>query len=415
MTRTRNSILLLYELNLLSGFYLMSDNNFKQHEYDILYVDTAEKLQNLCQSIKDSPLLILDTEFIREKTYRAKLCLIQVATDNIIACVDPIALDNINPLMDLINDKNKLKILHAARQDYEIFYDLNKQLPQPLFDSQLTASLLGYGEQVGYGALVNKLLGVQLDKAHTRTDWSKRPLSEAQVRYASDDVYYLRQLYPILKSKLTELGRENWLDEEFDNLCKPELYVTHPEDAWLRVKGINRLKPRQLAAAKNIAYWREEMACKKDRPRRWILADDILLTAAQLLPKNISQLETIANIKKATIENSGKIILDCVKKSLELNASELPSTVKQKRLTADQEIIADLLLTQLKLIANEHNISPANIANRKMIEKLINGESGIAILSGWRYQLAGKKIQELLSGKSSLHIENNKVILTKTS
>ena len=415
MTRTRNSILLLYELNQLSGFYQMSDKNIKRNEYDILYVDTNDKLQKLCLSIKDAPLLILDTEFIREKTYRAKLCLIQIATDDIVACSDPIALDDITPLMDIINDKTKLKVLHAARQDYEIFYDLNKQLPQPLFDSQLAASLLGYGEQVGYGALVSKVLGVQLDKAHTRTDWSKRPLSEDQIRYASDDVFYLRQLYPLLKSNLTEQGRENWLDEEFGNLCKPELYVTHPEDAWLRVKGINRLKPRQLAAAKNIAKWREEMAVKKDRPRRWILADDILLAAAQLLPKSISQLESIANIKKAIIENSGKIILGCVKKALELDQSELPSTVKAKRLTADQEIVADLLLTQLKLIANEHNISPANIANRKMIEKVIYGETDIALLSGWRYQLAGKKIQDLLSGKISLHIENNKVLLTKTS
>jgi len=388
----------------------MSDNNVKGNGYDILYVDTSEKLQELCQSIKDAPLLILDTEFIREKTYRAKLCLIQLATDNIVACVDPIALDDITPLMELINDKKRLKILHAARQDYEIFYDLTRQLPQPLFDSQLAASLLGYGEQVGYGALVSKVLGVQLDKAHTRTDWSKRPLSEAQIRYASDDVFYLRQLYPVLKSKLMEQGRENWLDEEFDNLCKPELYITHPEDAWLRVKGINRLKPRQLAAAKNIAYWREEMAIKKDRPRRWILADDILLAAAQLLPKNISQLESIINIKKSITENSGDIILGCVRKALEMKESDLPLTAKPKRLTADEEIIADLLLTQLKLVANEQNISPANIANRKMIEKVISGETDVALLQGWRYQLAGKKIKSLLSGEFGLQIKNNKVI-----
>jgi ribonuclease D len=393
----------------------MPDNNNNKTQYDILYVDNSEKLQKLCESIKNAPLLILDTEFIREKTYRAKLCLLQIATDDIIACVDPIALNDISPLMDIIHDKNKLKILHAARQDYEIFYDLDNKLPEPLFDSQFAASLLGYGEQVGYASLVSKVLGVQLDKAHTRTDWSKRPLSEAQIHYASDDVYYLRQLYPILKNKLIEQGRENWLDDEFNALCQPALFITHPEDAWNKVKGVNRLRPRQLAAAKNIAQWREEMAIKKDQPRRWILADDILLAAAQLLPKNITQLESIVNIKKATIENSGKIILDCVKKALELNESELPSTIKPKRLTADQEIIADLLMTQLKLVANEQNISPANIANRKMIEKIIYGETDIPLLKGWRYQLAGKKLQSLLSGEFSLHIENNKVSPIKTS
>ena len=393
----------------------MSDKDKNRTRYDILYVDNSEKLNILCENIKNAPLLILDTEFIREKTYRAKLCLIQIATEDIVACVDPIALNNIEPLMDIINDKSKLKILHAARQDFEIFYDLNNKLPAPLFDSQLAASLLGYGEQVGYGALVSKVLGIQLDKAHTRTDWSKRPLSEDQIHYASDDVYYLRQLYPLLKNKLAEQGRENWLNEEFDALCQPELFITHPEDAWKKVKGINRLKPRQLAAAINIAQWREDMAIKKDRPRRWILADDILLAVAQLLPKNISQLESIVNIKKATIENSGKIILDCVKKTLQLDESELPSTAKPKRLTADQEIIADLLMTQVKLVANEQNISPANIANRKMIEKIINGESDVPLLTGWRYKLAGKNIQDLLAGEFGLHIINNKVTPVKNN
>ena len=388
----------------------MPDKNNSKTEYEILYVDNSENLQQLCESIKDAPILILDTEFVREKTYRAKLCLIQIATDDIVACVDPIALSDLSPLMDIINDKSKLKVLHAARQDYEIFYDLNKQLPQPLFDSQLAASLLGYGEQVGYGSLVEKVIGVQLDKAHTRTDWSKRPLSEAQIRYASDDVFYLRQLYPLLKQQLSEQGRENWLDEEFSSLCKPELFVTQPKNAWNKVKGINRLRPRQLAAAMNLSEWREEMAIKKDRPRRWILADDILLSAAQLLPKNISQLETIANIKKAVVDNSGDIILSCVKKALELSPDALPSTTKPKRLTADQEIIADLLMTQIKLIAKEQNISPANIANRKMIDKLINGETDIALLTGWRYQLAGKKVQGLLSGEFGLKIKDNKVV-----
>ncbi len=390
-------------------------SNKNEIKYNVLYVDNSEKLQELCEIIKDSSLLILDTEFIREKTYRAKLCLLQIATDDVVACVDPIALKDITPLMDIINDKNKIKVLHSARQDYEIFYDLNQQLPQPLFDSQLAASLLGYGEQVGYGALVAKVLGVQLDKAHTRTDWSKRPLSEAQIKYASDDVIYLQQLYPLLKKQLSEQGRGDWLDEEFDALCQPSLYVTRPEDAWNKVKGINRLKPRQLAAAKNISEWRETTAIKKDRPRRWILADDILLAAAQLLPKNISQLESIANIKKATVENIGSTILNCIKKALDLKESDLPSTIKPKRLSADQEIVADLLLTQLKIISNEQHISPSNIANRKTIEKLIIGNDDIPLLTGWRYQLAGKKLQDMLSGKFGLAIKNNKIIPVEAS
>jgi ribonuclease D len=387
----------------------MSNKNVSKAEYDFLYIDNEEALLNFCDSIIDAPLLILDTEFIREKTYRARLCLIQVATDDLIACIDPITIDDISPLMDIIHDTNKLKVLHAARQDYEIFYDLDKKLPQPLFDTQLAASLLGFGDQVGYGALVSKLLGVQLDKAHTRTDWSKRPLSKAQIRYASDDVYYLRQLYPLLKKQLVEQGREDWLDDEFKALCEPDLYITHPEQAWNKVKGINRLRPRQLAAAQNIAQWREEKAIKSDKPRRWILADDILMAAAQLMPKNISQLNSIVNIKKSTVDNSGQAILNCISNALKLGDNELPQPVKPKRLTPDQEIIADLLMAQLKLVANDQNISPANIASRKMIEKVINGENDIPLLKGWRYHIAGKEILQLLNGEHCLQIKNNKV------
>jgi len=395
----------------------MSDNSTasskskNSHKYEVLYVDNNEKLLQLCENIKNADTLILDTEFIREKTYRARLCLIQIATDGIVACVDPIALNDITPLMDIIYDENKIKILHSARQDYEIFYDLNNKLPQPLFDSQLAASLLGYGEQIGYASLVNQLLHVQLEKAHTRTDWSKRPLSQEQVHYASDDVYYLNKLYPLLKKQLIELDRESWLDEEFKALCNPDLFITHPQEAWKRVKGINRLRPRQLAAAKNIAQWREEVAVKKDRPRRWILADDILIATAQLLPKNINQLESIANIKKSVIDNSGKFILDCIKNALDMSETDLPTLKKVKRLSSNQESIADILMAQLRIIANEHNISSANIANRKMIEKIISGETDLAIFKGWRNQLAGKKIKDLLSGKYCLHISEDKVSL----
>ena len=389
--------------------------NQNKADYEFLYIDNAEALLKLCQIIKDAALLILDTEFIREKTYRAKLCLIQVATDDVVACIDPVAIEDLSPLMSIIHDNSKLKILHAARQDYEIFYDMDNKLPQPLFDSQLAASLLGYGEQVGYAALVNKLLGVQLDKAHTRTDWCQRPLSQAQLRYASDDVYYLRQLYPLLKKQLEEQGREDWLDDEFQSLCDPELYITHPEQAWNKVKGISRLRPRQIAAAQNIAAWREKLAIKFDKPRKWILADDILIAAAQLMPKNISQLNSIANIKKSTVENSGEAILDSVQKALQLSDTELPSIKKPKRLTPDEENVAELLMTLLKLIATEQNISPANIASRKMLEKLILGEKDIPLLKGWRYHLAGKKLKQLLNGEHCLQVINNKVMEVKSN
>lgn len=391
----------------------MSDNSNLQSQYEILFVDNEENLSLLCEKIKNSPYLVIDTEFIREKTYRAKLCLIQIATDNIVACIDPLAINDLKPLMDIIYAEEKLKILHAARQDYEIFHDLNAKLPTPLFDTQIAASLLGFGEQIGYASLVNKTLNIELNKAHARTDWSKRPLSPAQIQYASDDVYYLKQVFPLLQQQLTQQGRSDWLTDDFKSLCQPDLYITLPQDAWKRVKGINRLRPRQLAAAKKIAHWREQVAIDKNRPRRWILADDIIIAIAQLLPTDVSQLQTVATLTKATIENSGKQILKAVKDALELSDTELPVTVKSKRLSPDQEIIADLLMTQLKLSANQQNISPTNVASKKDIEKMIIGETDIPLLKSWRYQIAGQQIQNLLSGEYSLKISSGKVLLTE--
>lgn len=392
----------------------MSDN-FNNEQYDILFVDTNEMLLDLCENIKDTSFLVIDTEFVREKTYRANLCLIQIATEKIIACIDPIALPNLNPLMDIIYDDNKLKILHAARQDYEIFHDINKKLPRPVFDTQLAASLLGYGDQIGYASLVQKIINVQLDKAHSRTDWSRRPLSQEQINYACDDVYYLRKIFPLLQKQLTDLGRETWLDDDFDALCQPDLYITHPDDAWKRVKGVNRLRPRQLAAAKNIARWREQVAIDKNKPRRWILADDIVIAIAQMMPKNISQLASVATLTRAIIENSGKAILDCVQHALDMDNADLPVTTQPERLTADQEIIADILMAQLRLSSNEHSISPTNIASRKDIEHIILGKTDVPLLKSWRYKLAGMKIQNLLSGKSCLEIKSGHVFIKDNS
>ena len=387
----------------------MSDNHDNNARYDILFVDTDEKLEKLCASIKDAPFLVIDTEFIREKTYRANLCLIQIATDTLVACVDPLALPDLSSLMKIIYAEDKLKVLHAARQDYEIFHDMNNKLPQPVFDTQLAASLLGYGEQVGYASLVNKVLNVQLNKAHSRTDWSKRPLSQEQIQYASDDVYYLRKIFPLLQKQLIDLGRETWLESDFATLCQPETFITHPKDAWKRVKGVSRLRPRQLAAAKNLANWREQVAIERNKPRRWILADDLVIAIAQLSPTTMSQLSTIATLTKSTIDSSGKAILECVQAALKIDKADLPVTAKPARLSPDQEIIADILMAQLRLSANEQNISPTNIASRKDIEKIILGETDIPLLKSWRYKLAGEKIQNLLTGKYCLEIIKGKV------
>jgi ribonuclease D len=231
----------------------------------VRYIDTSAALTVVCAQLRGNPWLILDTEFLREKTYYPKLCLLQVATPDLIACIDPLALEDLTPLLDVIYDEGIMKVLHAARQDMEIFFHLRNALPAPVFDTQIAALLLGYPDQIGYGNLVKETLGIELDKLHSRTDWSRRPLSDEQIRYAAEDVFYLAQVYRHLVEKLTGLGRLDWLSEDFARLTQVELYSNDPEQAWLKVRGSNRLRGPSLAVLQALAQWRETVA--RDRTR----------------------------------------------------------------------------------------------------------------------------------------------------
>ena len=376
-----------------------------------LYVDQTTQLHALCQQLQHANVLVLDTEFIREKTYYPELCLIQIATPDVIACVDTVVLTDLQPLLEIIYNPKITKVLHAARQDYEIFYHLRGNWPQPLFDTQIAASLLGLGEQTGYAALVHKILNVQLDKSQSRTDWKHRPLSQEQISYASDDVYFLLQLYPILVDKLRALGRETWLAEDFAQLCDPALYVVHPEDAWQKVKGFTRLKPRQLAALQLLAAWREQQAIAQNKPRRWILSDDSLLGVAQLLPTNSDKLQKIRSLRKNELDQYAGVLLQQVKIALEMNDADLPRQILVRRPSPEQEILADLSMTLLRMLAQQNELSPANLATRKDIERLINGNTDVPLLHGWRNQIAGNQIQQLLAGELSLAVKNQQVTI----
>jgi ribonuclease D len=247
-------------------------------------VDTDAGLAELCDGLRGQPVLALDTEFLREKTYRAQLCLLQVAAEGVIACVDPLALENLDPLLDIIYDPNVTKVMHSARQDMEIFFDLRGDLPKPLFDSQVAATLLGFGEQVGYANLVKGMLGVELDKMHTRTDWTQRPLDEAQIEYAADDVRYLFKIYHQQAEALKAKGRLDWLQEDFDELTDVNTYSPPEETLWTKVKGRQKLKGVQLAILRDLAVWRENQAKKINRPRRWILKDDVMVDMSRFAP-----------------------------------------------------------------------------------------------------------------------------------
>ena len=269
----------------------------------IHFVNTLEQLEQFASSIAGEKWLALDTEFLREKTYRPNLCLLQVATPDVVACIDPLALESIDPILDVIYQPDIIKVLHAASQDLEIFYWLRGKIPVNLFDTQIAAPLLGYQEQIGYGNLVGEVLNVSLSKSHSRADWTRRPLPEQQVQYAADDVIYLARMYPIMRDKLKQLNRLHWLDSEWQNLTNPDLYEKPADDAWKRLRGADKLKGSRLAVTQQLARWRELTARDRNLPRNWLLKDDVLLDLAKQMPLSTKELGHIRGLNDGMIRN----------------------------------------------------------------------------------------------------------------
>lgn len=383
--------------------------NNHQKATEMRFVDTPQALTELCQELQSADVIAVDTEFIREKTYYAKLCLIQVASDSVTACVDPLALNNLDELLAILYSPDKLKLFHAAWQDLEIFSDLWERIPTPVFDTQIAAALLGFSDQIGYANLAEQLLGVQLDKTATRTDWSQRPLSPQQLAYAADDVNYLLQLYPIILQRLTKLGRNNWLEEDFTALTDPTSYAKSADLAWQRVSGHGRLKPRQLAALQRLAAWREQQARQRNKPRKWILSDDILLMLARHLPSDYATLAKVRGLPERLLNQSGEELIAAINAALALADNALPTVSQNERLTPDQECLADTLMAYLRLLAQENQISPASLSTRKEIEKMVRGKRDIPLLHGWRGHLAGEPLLDLMDGKIALTVKNGQL------
>jgi len=378
---------------------------------DILYIDSAAALETLCGQLSGTPWLTLDTEFLREKTYYPKLCLLQVAVPGTVACVDPLALEDISPLLDILYDDRITKVMHAARQDMEILYNLRGSLPAPVFDTQIAALLLGFPDQVGYGTLVSELLGVKLDKLHTRADWSLRPLSSEQVRYAAEDVIYLAQAYERLVERLDELGRLDWLNEDFERLVQPALYSNSPQQAWLKVRGSNRIKGASLSAIQALAGWRESLAQTLDRPKGWLLRDDVLVDIARHLPDNINALGKIRGLNERIIGKNGEQLLSLIAAARNREPEPPPATGPRKRLKPAQEALADALMAVVRLCALENSLNPAVLASRKQVESLVAGNRDVEVMQGWRRKLAGEHLQALLDGELALKVSAGKLIL----
>lgn len=365
------------------------------------FIDTPDALSQFLDETADARVLALDTEFIREKTYYPRLCLVQVAAGERIACIDPLVIEDLGPLWRRLADPDTLVLLHAGRQDIEVMYQACKVIPAPVFDTQIAAALCGYADQTGYAALVRDVLGVELDKSMTRADWSRRPLPAEALDYAADDVRYLHAVYEHLLERLRALGREDWLAPEFEALTHPAQYEVDPAEAWRRIRAAARMKPREVAVLRALAEWRENEAMRADRPRQWILKDDVLIFMAQRPPKNMAALLNVRGVEEGFAARHGEKLLAAIEAARDAAPPEnLPEM--RERLTPAQEAHADLLMAALKAIAADNDLAPASIANRKEIERLVRGDRNLDVLRGWRKAAAGSKLLDVLQGRVAL-------------
>lgn len=358
------------------------------------YIDTPEQLEQFCNAISGSTWLAIDTEFIREKTYYPKFCLLQVSNGEHAACIDPLAIDDLTPILDILYQEDTVKVLHAAHQDLEIFHHLWDKIPQPIFDTQLAAAITGYGDQMGYARLVQQALQVSLEKDQARTDWSKRPLDQAQIKYALNDVIHLGEIYQQLDAKLNRLGRTDWLNAEYEHFSRPSTYRIEADHAWKKVKGRQHLKGVQYAVLQTLAGWRETRAIELDRPRRWILKDEVLVDLARRMPSKVQQLSRIRGLEDGVIGKQGEQILQLIQQARQIPETDWPfENIPTRKLSKQEEALSDLMMCALRLIADEQDITAAAIAGKKDIEKIICGNTDTTLLEGWRNKIAGEKLQ----------------------
>jgi ribonuclease D len=373
-------------------------------------ITTTEDLAQACARLGKSAYVTVDTEFLRESTYYPQLCVLQMASPDEAVVVDALAdgLD-LKPFFDLMANEKVMKVFHAARQDIEIVWHRAGLIPHPIFDTQVAAMVLGYGDSISYDQLVQRITGDTIDKSNRFTDWTRRPLSKAQIDYAVSDVTHLRDVYRKLSADLEKRGRTDWLREEMDILTSPDTYRMDPENAWQRLRARVR-KPKELAVLIEIAAWREREAKARDVPRGRILKDDVVADIAVQAPTTIERLSSLRSLPKGFERSKwGQEIPDLVKKALARDPKTLPAIERQKP-AANGAAIVELLKVLLRMTSERHAVASKVIATVDDLEKIAaDDQADVPALKGWRRELFGDKALALKAGRLALAIEKGRV------
>ena len=374
-------------------------------------ITTTESLAEVCGRLQRHPFVTVDTEFLRESTYYPKLCVAQIASTDEAVVVDALA-DGIDlkPLFNLMADDNVIKVFHAARQDIEICWHAAGLIPAPLVDTQVAAMVLGYGDSIAYDQLVQRITGDSLDKSLRFTDWTRRPLSEAQIAYAISDVTHLRDVYVRLEADLKKRGRTEWMREEMRVLTSPDTYRMEPEHAWQRLQTRVR-KPKELAVLIEVAAWREREAQTRDVPRGRVLKDDVVGDIAVQAPTTIERLGNLRSLPKGFERSKwGEAIIDAVKRGLARDVKTLPKIERSKGAPNGQATV-ELLKVLLRMTAERHGVAAKVIATMDDLDRIAaDDEADVPALSGWRRELFGDKAIALKHGRLALAVEHNRVV-----
>lgn len=378
-------------------------------------IQEAGALEKLCDELRERGTFVIDTEFLRESSYRPRLCLVQIGTRDAIHLIDPLELPHVDPLLELMLDPSIEKVVHSGEQDMEIFFAMRREPPRNVIDVQVAAALLGLGESISYARLVQEVLGVRLSKVETFTDWSRRPLTSSQLEYARDDVRYLYGLRDHLIDRLEELGRRDWLHEELLQYEEPGCYVRDPGSLFRKVKGSQRLDPRQLGVLRELAAWREEEAERLDWPRGRVIADESLLELARRAPRTLDSVAAVRGVHPQLLRRSGQEILDRVQRGLLVDEALLPQPLERRADDEELALVVDLLEIVLRARAAEARIAPAYVASRKQLLELARraatgalsevGAEPLELLTGWRRRIAGGALLDLLQGRSALSVD----------
>ena len=372
----------------------------------MIYIDSQIEFDKLCNKLTSEAAIAFDCEFIRETTFVPLLCLMQIATKKHIYIIDPLKL-NLKLFLEILLDDNILKIMHSSLQDIDVFYKNFEVIPKSIFDTQLAASFLGFGDSISYAKLVKKVTKTSLCKENKLANWQKRPLTNAELTYAGNDVKYLFELYEKLNADLLKLKRQNWFQEEIENLYNLENYYLDPDIAWRRVSQNSEIE-FFLNYLRAFTKYRENLAVSKNKPRRFIIRDEFLIRLAKLKPIKMEDFEKDRILKKMTPKYMLEDLLVIAKKT-KLEKTELV-VAKKEKLNDKKELIADYLKIYLKYVAKESKVSVKNIALTKDIEKFIRSAQ-VPFMTGWRYEIFGKIAKKILTGEIALIIKNDKLEL----